>query len=250
MRDKVALVTGAASGIGSATATAMARQGTRVLVCDIDQKGGDRVAETITADGGVASFFRLDVTELDTHLGAVEQATRRYGGLDVAVNCAGISVGPSKTQRPVHQVDIDDWRRILDVNVNGMFYGLQAQIPAMIARGGGSIVNVGSVMSVVARTQLSPYVTSKHAVLGLTKAAALDCAPYGIRVNSVGPGYVDTPLLAQKDELTRRTYAELHPLNRMATPQEVAETILWLCGDSSSFSTGAHYAVDGGYTVQ
>ncbi len=250
MRDKVALVTGGASGIGSATTTALARQGTRVLLCDIDAAGGVRGAEAITAQGGVASFFHLDVTEPDHHLLAVEQATRLYGGLDMAVNCAGISVGPSKIQHPIHQTDVQDWLQIFNVNVNGMFYGVQAQVPAMIARGGGSIVNVGSVMSVVARRQLSPYVASKHAVLGLTRAAALDCAPHNIRVNSVGPGYVDTPLLAQKDEQTRRAYAELHPLNRMATAQEVAETILWLCSDSSSFSTGAHYAVDGGYTVQ
>ena len=250
MRDKVALVTGAASGIGSATAAALGRDGARVLVCDIAEDAGNRVTQTITAAGGLASFFHLDVREAARHLLAVEEAQRLYGGLDIAVNCAGISVGSSGVQRPVHEVDVQDWLQILDVNVNGMFYGIKAQVPAMRARGGGSIVNVGSVMSVVARTQLSAYVASKHAVLGLTKAAALDCAPHGIRVNSVGPGYVDTPLLAGKDDQTRRAYAELHPLNRMATAQEVAGTVLWLSGDSSSFSTGAHYAVDGGYTVQ
>lgn len=251
MINKVALVTGAASGIGAATCIAIAREGGAVLVGDVDEAGGLQTVETITRAGGSASFFYLDVTQPDLHYAAVAEVQNLYGGLDVAVNCAGISVGPSKVQRPVYEVDADDWHRILDVNLNGMFYGLKAQIPAMIERGAGSIVNVGSVMSAVARTSLSPYVASKHAVLGLTKAAALDCAALGIRVNAVAPGYVDTPLLAQKDAITRRAYADLHPLGRrMARAEEVVEAILWLASEKSSFSTGALLSVDGGFVAQ
>ena len=250
MRNKVSLVTGASSGIGAATATAIGREGGIVMVCDIDREKGQSIADSITFAGGKAIFFHLDVTEPDAHRAAVAEAKRLFGGLDVAVNCAGISVGPSMTQRAVHEVDLDDWRQIMNVNVDGVFYGMRAQIPMMIERGQGAIVNVASVMSVVARTTLSPYVTSKHAVLGLTKAAALDCAVHRIRINAVGPGYVDTPLLAQKDAETRRAYAQLHPLNRMARAEEVAESILWLCSDRSSFTTGAYYPVDGGFTAQ
>jgi NAD(P)-dependent dehydrogenase (short-subunit alcohol dehydrogenase family) len=250
MKNKVSLVTGAGSGIGAATATAVGREGGMVMVCDIDKEKGRNITDSITFAGGNASFFYLDVTEPDAHRAAVAEAKRLFGGLDVAINCAGISVGPSMTQRAVHEVDLDDWRQIMNVNLDGVFYGMRAQIPMMMERGQGAIVNVASVMSVVARTMLSPYVTSKHAMLGLTKAAALDCAVHRIRVNAVGPGYVDTPLLAQKDAATRRAYAQLHPLNRMARAEEVAESILWLCSDKSSFSTGAYYPIDGGFTAQ
>ena len=250
MKNKIALVTGAGSGIGAATAFAIASEGGAVMICDIDEKAGRQTADSITSAGGKASFFRLDVTNAESHRETVAEIRRQFGGLDVAVNCAGISVGPSKQQRVVHEVELDDWQKIMDVNLNGVFYGMRAQIPMMIERGQGAIVNVASVMSVVARNKLSPYVASKHAMLGLTKAAAIDCAVHRIRVNAVGPGYVDTALLAQKDAETRSLYASLHPMNRMARPEEVAEAILWLCGEKSSFSTGAYYPVDGGYTAQ
>lgn len=247
--SKVVLITGAASGIGAATAGTFARDGWSVLIGDIDEARGQDAASSLASSGGVARFCRLDVRDPESHVRAVADAEKQYGRLDAAVNCAGVSVGPSKAQKPLQEVDITDWRHILEINVDGVFYGMRAQIPALIRAGGGAIVNVASIMSVVARTNLSPYVASKHAVLGLTKAAALDCAEHSIRVNCVGPGYVDTPLLAQKDPETRRAYAALHPLNRMARPDEVAEAILWLCGEKSSFSTGAYLALDGGYTA-
>ena len=249
MNAKVAIVTGGGSGIGAATAEVLARDGASVLVCDLDVDSAASTAHLITSTGGAAMPFQMDVTDAQAHARAVAEAERLYGGLDIAVNCAGISVGPSKLQHTVQDTELSDWQRILDVNVNGVFYGMRAAVPMMIKRGGGSIVNVGSVMSVVARTKLSAYVTSKHAVLGLTKAAALDCAEHGIRVNAVGPGYVDTPLLHYKTAETRRAYAQLHPLGRLAKAGEVAELIAWLCSDKSSFTTGSFYAVDGGYSA-
>lgn len=250
MKDKVALVTGAASGIGAATAMAIAREGAAVMVCDMDQDKGRQTVERICAAGGRARFFRLDVTQPDAHCDAVAEIQRVYGGLDIAVNCAGVSVGPSKVQRPIHETEVRDWLHVLDVNLNGVFYGMRAQIPQMIERGGGSIVNVGSINCVVGRVRLSPYVSSKHAVLGLTRAAALDCAEHRIRINAVGPGYVDTPMQAGRDTETRKAYERLHPLNRFARADEIAEAILWLCSDKASFTTGTFHAVDGGYTAQ
>lgn len=250
MKDKVALITGAASGIGAATAIAIAREGAAVMVCDMDRDKGRQTVELISAAGGRACYCYLDVTEPDSHYSSVAEIKRLFGGLDVAVNCAGVSVGPSKVQLPIHETELRDWRHVIDVNLNGVFYGMRAQIPQMIERGGGSIVNVGSINSVVGRLRLSPYVASKHAVLGLTKAAAIDCAVHRIRVNAVGPGYVDTPMQASRDAETRQSYERLHPLNRFARADEIAEAIVWLCSDKSSFTTGAFHAVDGGYTAQ
>jgi len=249
LTNKTALVTGGGSGIGSATVDALAAEGAALVVCDIDAGAGQAVVDRVLARDGRASLVVMDVTDPEAHMTAVAEAERLFGGLDIAVNCAGISVGPSKVQRVVHETSIDEWRRVMAINVDGIFLGLVAQVPAMIRRGGGSIVNIGSVMSVVARTKLSPYVTSKHAVIGLTKAAAVDCAEHGIRVNAVGPGYIDSPLLAYKPAEVRDVYAKLHPLGRMGTPAEVAQAVVWLASSRSSFCTGSFYAVDGGYSA-
>lgn len=249
LEARIALVTGAASGIGAATALLLAQSGAVVIAADKNLAAADAVARSAQQSGWTVHAMALDVTEPIQHLELVTQVESRHGGLDIAVNCAGISVGRSGVQHPVHETALEDWHDVMNVDVNGIFYGLRAQIPALIRRGGGAIVNVASVMSVVARDRLSPYVTAKHAVLGLTRAAAIDAAPHGIRINAVGPGYVDTALLAYKPQEVRERYARLHALNRMALAEEVAESILWLCGPKSSFSTGAFHAVDGGYTA-
>jgi NAD(P)-dependent dehydrogenase (short-subunit alcohol dehydrogenase family) len=250
MQDKTALVTGAASGIGRATALAFARMGARVVCADIDAHGGEETVRLVRELGAEAAFEPLDVTDPQAHLDVVEAACRRFGALQAAVNNAGISVGPSATYRPVAEVDLADWDAIMKVNVDGMFYGLRAQIPALLRAGGGAIVNIASIMGQVAKAGLGPYATSKHAVLGLTRVAALDYAAQGVRINAVGPGYVETPMLARKDPAVLAQLAAQHPLGRLAKPEEIAELVVWLCSERASFVTGAYYPVDGGYLAQ
>jgi NAD(P)-dependent dehydrogenase (short-subunit alcohol dehydrogenase family) len=250
MKNKTALITGAGSGIGRATALVFAREGARVLVADRDETGARATVALVQAGGGQAAFAALDVRDAVQHRAAVAQAVREFGALHLAVNNAGISVGPSQTYRPLAEVEAADWHAILDVNVNGMFHGLQAQIPAILSSGGGAIVNIASIMAQVAAPGLGAYATSKHAVLGLTRAAALDYAKQGLRINAVGPGYVDTPMLARKDEGTRQRLAAAHPMGRLAQAEEIAEMVAWLCSSKAGFVTGGYYPVDGGYLAQ
>jgi NAD(P)-dependent dehydrogenase (short-subunit alcohol dehydrogenase family) len=250
MQNNTALVTGAGSGIGRATALAFARLGARVVCADIDGALGEETARRARELGAEAAFERLDVTDPQAHIAVVDAVRARFGALHAAVNNAGISVGPSRSYRPLAEMGLCDWEAIMKVNVDGVFYGLRAQIPALLAGGGGAIVNVASIMGQVAHAGLGAYATSKHAVVGLTRVAALDYAGQGIRINAVGPGYVDTPMLAGKDDATRAMLAARHPLGRLAQPDEIAEVIVWLCGAKASFVTGAYYPVDGGYLAQ
>jgi NAD(P)-dependent dehydrogenase (short-subunit alcohol dehydrogenase family) len=250
MKNKTALVTGAGSGIGRATALAFAREGARVIVADIDDASGHKTVDLIAATGGTGVFQRLDVTDPSQHLEAVASARRQFGALHIAVNNAGISVGRSGSYRPLADVDIGDWDDVIGVNLGGVFHGLKAQIPALLEAGGGAIVNIASIMGQVARAGIAPYVASKHGVVGLTRAAALDYAAQGVRVNAVGPGYIETPMLANKDESTLKLLAGQHPMGRLGRPQEIAELVVWLCSQRASFVTGAYYPVDGGFLAQ
>ena len=250
MQDKTALVTGAASGIGRATALAFARLGANVACADIDAATGEETVRLVREAGAKAAFEPLDVTDPQAHVAVVEAVRKRFGALHAAVNNAGISVGPSRSYRPLADMDIADWDAIMKVNVDGIFYGLRAQIPALLAAGGGAIVNIASIMGQVALPGLGAYATSKHAVVGLTRVAALDYATQGVRINAVGPGYVDTPMLAGKDDATRTMLAGRHPMGRLAQPEEIAELVVWLCSGKASFVTGAYYPVDGGYLAQ
>lgn len=248
---KSALVTGGGSGIGSAIAQALAREGASVLVTDISGPSAQATAEQIRAAGGVADFMKLDVSRAQEHAAAVDRAVSLFGGLNIACNCAGIGAGTAGKYDLLADVADADWERVIDINLTAVFYGMRAQIRRMREGAPGqsaSIINITSVMSESARSNLSPYVASKHGVLGLTRAAAVDYASARIRVNAIAPGYIKTPMTAHRSD-NFEAIAAWHPLGRMGEADEVAQAAVWLASDRSSFVTGTQLAVDGGYLV-
>lgn len=244
LKNKVAIITGSGSGIGKAAAILYAKEGAKVIVSDINEEHGNAVVAEIRKNGGDAFFIKADTSKHEDHLHLVEQTLAKYGALHIAVNNAGIG-GPLST---IVDYPIDGWQQVIDTNLSGVFYGLKYQIPAMLKSGGGSIVNISSILGAVG-TKFSPaYVAAKHGVVGLTKAAALEYSDQKIRVNSVGPGYIKTPLVMNAlDEATLNTLTGMHPIGRLGESEEIAELILWLGSDKSSFVTGSYYSIDGGY---
>jgi NAD(P)-dependent dehydrogenase (short-subunit alcohol dehydrogenase family) len=243
---RVAIVTGGGSGLGEACALTFARGGARVVVADYDPEGGKRVTDAITADGGEATFVEVDVSKAEQNETMVKSAVDTYGGLHIAVNNAGIG----GAQAPSGEYPIDSWRQVIDVNLNGVFYGMRYEIPAMLDSGGGSIVNIASILGSVGFATSSAYVAAKHGVVGLTKTAAIEYSAQGVRVNSVGPGFIDTPLLAANlDEETQKAIAAMHPIGRLGKPQEVADLVAFLASDEAAFCSGGYYLVDGAYTA-
>ena len=244
---KVAVVTGAGSGIGEAVAVALAARGAQVIVSDINPTAAERVTAGIGAAGGKARPNVTDVADPAAAEALVAFAVSTFGGLDVTVNNAGIG-GPLA---PIGEYPLDGWRKVIDINLNGVFYGLRYQIPAMLARGGGAIVNVASILGTVGTAGSPAYVAAKHAVVGLTKAAAIEYATRGIRVNSIGPGYISTPLVTSSlDEATLQALTNLHPVQRLGTSEEIAALIVFLASEAASFITGSYHVADGGYTAQ
>ncbi len=247
---KSSLVTGAGSGIGRATALAFAREGARVLVADRVAAGAQETVGLINAAGGQAVSIAADVTDESQVAGMVATAVATFGRLDCAFNNAGISpasVGPPGQR--LAALSLDAWNGVLAVNLTGLFLCMKHEIVAMQAQGGGAIVNTASVAGLVAIPQAPAYVASKHAVIGVTRAAALDYAGDRIRVNAVCPGYVRTPMtdatMARRgDQVLARV-----PAARLGTPEEIAEAVVWLCCDRAGFVTGAAYSVDGGYSA-
>ncbi|MEO7081249.1 MAG: glucose 1-dehydrogenase [Flavobacteriales bacterium] len=249
LQNKIALVTGAGSGIGEAIALAFAGQGAKVVLTDVDQKAGERVMNQIKKLKKDAIFVKADVSVPADCERQVKEAVKAFGRLDIAVNNAGIG-GPAAK---VGEYPIEGWEKVIGINLSGVFYGMRYQIPAMLKnkKEGGSIINIASILAQVGFAMSCAYVAAKHGVVGLTQNAALEYGKQGVRVNAVGPGFIRTPLLDKnldKDQI--KSLVGLHPIGRLGTPQEVAELVLWLASDKSSFVTGSYYNIDGGYLAQ
>ncbi|WP_338728916.1 SDR family oxidoreductase [Haladaptatus sp. DJG-WS-42] len=241
---KVAIVTGASSGIGRATALRFAEEGANVVVTDVLEDGGHETVELITDAGGEATFIRVDVTDDADVTAMVETTLDVYGGLDFAHNNAGIEGEMSQ----LADTPDDDWARVIDVNLTGVWRCMKHEIPVMVEHGGGAIVNTSSVAGLMAAGG-GPYVASKHGVIGLTRVAAVEYAKQGIRVNAVCPGVVDTPMVRRAAEDTPELvdqFVAMQPLGRQAQPEEIASAVVYLCSDDASFITAHPLPVDGG----
>lgn len=248
LKGKVALVTGAASGIGRAIALVWAREGARVVLSDLDEDQGQETAALVRELGAEALFLRADAGSAKDHEELVALTLRNFGRLDAACNNAGIG-GASA---PLADYPLEAWNAVMSVNLSGVFYGCKYQIAAMLQTGGGSIINMASVLGAAGFANSAAYTAAKHGVLGLTKAAALEYSAKGVRVNAVGPGFIHTPMISglEQDPATQAALVAAHPIGRLGHPEEIAELVAWLASDRASFVTGSYYPVDGGYLAR
>ena len=251
LEGKTALVTGGGSGIGRAASLAYAKDGARVVVADVNVEGGEETVQLIKETGGEAILVHADVSKPEDTQAMVAQAVETFGSLDCAFNNAGI--GGGKERHLTADYLEDDWDRVMSINLKGVWLCMKAEIPQMLKQGKGAIVNTASIAGLVGLSGTVAYVAAKHGVTGLTKAAAMEYAKSGIRVNAVCPGYIQTPLVQGIfDEIDgyRERVASRHPMDRLGEPEEIAQAVLWLSSDSASFVTGHNMAVDGGYVAQ
>ncbi|MFT4439039.1 SDR family NAD(P)-dependent oxidoreductase [Caballeronia sp. 15715] len=246
LEGKVAIVTGAGSGIGRAAALLLAQRGAKVVVADLKEDGGKETAAII---GTNAVFVKVDVADEASFKSLVDKTLSTFGRLDIAVNNAGIAIGGTE----IAESDKETWDKVIGVNLTGMYIAVRAEVAAMLKTGGGSIVNMSSVAGVVAQVGQVAYITSKHGVIGVTKAAAIEYSGRGIRVNAILPGTINTPMV-QKIVAENPGWVEKltagQPIQRLGEPDEIAEAIAWLASDAASFVTGASIAVDGGFIAQ
>ena len=245
---KVAIVTGSSSGIGRASALFYAREGARVVVSDLDEKGGQETVQLIQAASGEAFFVKTDVATPADCEALVKKTVKKFGRIDFACNNAGIGGEQNLTA----DYSVEGWQKVIAINLSGIFYCMKYEIPAMLKTGGGAIVNMASILGQVGFTGAPAYVAAKHGVIGLTKNAAIEYAAQGIRVNSIGPAFIRTPMIASLEENAEalNMLIGLHPMGRLGLPEEVAELVIWLSSKRASFVTGAYYSVDGGYLAR
>lgn len=250
MKDKIALVTGAASGIGRSTALAFADQDCTVVVSDVSDELGAETVQMIEERGGRGTYIHCDVSSPDDVDNLFDEIENRWGHLDYAFNNAGIE---GEMGKPTGECTLENWKRVIDINLTGVFLCLKREINMMTARGEGAIVNMSSVAGLNAFEGIPAYTASKHGVIGLTKTAAVEYADSGVRINVVCPGVIDTPMIDRAtggDEDTERQYVAMEPIGRMGEPEEIAAGVLWLCSDEASFVQGEPLVIDGGFLAR
>lgn len=250
VEGKVALVTGAGSGLGAETARRLAREGAAVVLTDISADAGRAVADGIADAGGKALFLTQNVADQARWAEVVAETLKAFGRLDVLVNNAGVAGGG-----PLLETTFEAWRQLMDINLDGVFLGMKAAAPVMVEAGRGSIINLSSILGKVGSPGAPAYCASKGGVALLSKATALELAPFGVRVNSVHPGFIETPMVAgalrdvENANEMRDMIISRHALGRLGVPREIADGIVFLASDESSFMTGAELVIDGGYTA-
>lgn len=245
LENKVAIITGAGSGIGKSTALLFAKAGAKVVVSDINEENGNKVIEEIKNNGGEAFFIRADSSSPEDNQRLVEETVKAFGQLDVAVNNAGIGGEANKTG----DMSIEGWKKVIDINLSGVFYGVKYQAPQMVKNGGGSIINIASILGQAGFATSSGYVAAKHGVVGLTKSAAWEYAKDKVRINAVSPGFIYSGMV-NEETMGKEALNFLetkHAFGRLGQPEEIAAMLLFLASDGASFITGSYYPVDGGY---
>ncbi|MGN6568355.1 MAG: glucose 1-dehydrogenase [Flavipsychrobacter sp.] len=248
LSGKVALVTGAGSGIGEATALLFAACGAKVVVSDVNEQGGNKTVEQIKQKGGEAIFVKTDVGKPEECEQLVKKTVDTYGSLDMACNNAGIGGEANH----IGDMSVEGWEKVIHINLSSVFYCMKYELKQMEKQGSGTIVNMASILGAVGFESSAGYVAAKHGVVGLTQNAAIEYSAKGIRINTVAPGFIDTPLLSKAgmDDAAKKGLISLHPIGRLGKPEEVAELVVWLSSDKASFVTGGYYAVDGAYLAK